>query len=109
MKISRTNGALVEIDGAFAETSFQRVLIAFVGLVHCCEGSRRKEPGMAGKEIVWTCPSCRLRNTSELGADVSTEKTIVVRCKGCEREQNVSPALALTADGTKKSVGVTWL
>jgi len=64
---------------------------------------------MAQKEIVWTCPSCRLRNTSELPAGASAQKTVAVRCKGCEREHNVSPALALTSDGTKKSVGVTWL
>jgi hypothetical protein len=64
---------------------------------------------MAEKEIARTCPSCRLRNTPELPAGASAQNTVAVRCKGWEREHNVSPALALTSNGTKKSVGVTWL
>jgi DNL zinc finger len=64
---------------------------------------------MGDREIVWTCLKCRLRNTSEVATDITKEKSLVVRCKGCEREQTVSPALVLTSNGTKMRVGVTWL
>ena len=59
---------------------------------------------MSDKEFVWTCGVCRLRNTSVMPAGASREKTVAVRCRACEREQNVTPVLVLTSHGPGLSV-----